>query len=420
MAEWSMATVESCLERLTFGRVTKISARDYKPSGVYPIVDQGRRLIAGWTDDDSGLISTKLPIVVFGDHTRAFKYVDFPFVRGADGTQLLKPKAGVDPLFFYYACKAVALPSRGYNRHFKALKEGEIPKPPLEEQRGIARTLQRIDNALSLQDEQLRAITDMKRAAMQLLFTCGLRGEVQNKTEIGPVPKSWHVGQLGQFADVVSTRMVYTELEAVQQPVGEDTVRVLGVKVADMNLPGNEVEMRAAILERTMTKASAEHCCAPPRTIIFPKRGAAIATNKKRISSTWTVFDPNVIGIVAGNCLDQDFLFQWFQIFDLRTITEPGPTPQINKKNLRPLIIPIPTTLKEQREIVTILDAIDRKVDLHRRKRAVLDDLFKTLLHKLTTGEIRVAELDFSTFTSERSETRFATKSRMAAHEMQT
>jgi type I restriction enzyme S subunit len=52
--------------------------------------------------------------------------------------------------------------------------------------------------------------------------------------------------------------------------------------------------------------------------------------------------------------------------------------------------------MDEQREIVAVLDAIDRKIDLHRRKRAVLDELFKALLHKLMTGEIRVSGLDLS------------------------
>ena len=79
-----------------------------------------------------------------------------------------------------------------------------------------------------------------------------------------------------------------------------------------------------------------------------------------------------------------------------RAITELGPTPQLNKKDLLPINIPVPSSLDEQREIVAILDAIDRKIDLHRRKRAVLDDLFKALLHKLMTGEIRVADLDLS------------------------
>ena len=81
-------------------------------------------------------------------------------------------------------------------------------------------------------------------------------------------------------------------------------------------------------------------------------------------------------------------------MFDLRTITEPGPTPQLNKKNLLPLRIPIPPTQEEQREIVAIFDALDRKIDLHRRKRAVLEELFKALLHKLAMAEIQVGELD--------------------------
>ena len=61
---------------------------------------------------------------------------------------------------------------------------------------------------------------------------------------------------------------------------------------------------------------------------------------------------------------------------------------------LRSLPIPLPSVLDEQREIVTILDVIDRKIDLHRKKRAVLDDLFKALLHKLMTGEIQSGGLD--------------------------
>jgi type I restriction enzyme S subunit len=64
-------------------------------------------------------------------------------------------------------------------------------------------------------------------------------------------------------------------------------------------------------------------------------------------------------------------------------------------------LVPLPPTVDEQREIAAILDAIDRKIDLHRRKRAVLDDLFKALLHKLMTGEIRVADLDLSALASQ-------------------
>jgi type I restriction enzyme S subunit len=68
----------------------------------------------------------------------------------------------------------------------------------------------------------------------------------------------------------------------------------------------------------------------------------------------------------------------------------------INASKLRTVQFPLPPTLDEQREIVAILDAIDRKIDLHKCKRAVLDELFKSLLHKLMTGEIRIGDLDLS------------------------
>src|SRR6266436_4315679 len=149
---WSVETVETCLEGVAISSSAKLQTRDYHASGKYPIIDQGQAFIAGWTDNDAAVISAPLPLIVFGDHTRAFKFVAFPFVRGADGTQLLKPRDGIDPLFFYYACRAIDLPSRGYNRHFTLLKNTEIQLAPPAEQPEIARVLRRVEHNLELQN----------------------------------------------------------------------------------------------------------------------------------------------------------------------------------------------------------------------------------------------------------------------------
>src|SRR5208282_1719896 len=142
MAEWYTETIENCLVPVHCQGKKKVSTNEYRHAGLYPIIDQGQELVAGWTNDADGLISEELPVVVFGDHTRALKYVNFPFVRGADGTQILKPKPGIEPLFFYYACRALDLPSRGYNRHFKELKEKEVAIPSsLDEQHDISGAL---------------------------------------------------------------------------------------------------------------------------------------------------------------------------------------------------------------------------------------------------------------------------------------
>lgn len=393
---WTTESVADCLVPVPVAGKSTIQSRDYKPSGRYPVIDQGQEKIAGWTDNDGAAIESPLPLVVFGDHTRIFKFLEMPFARGADGTQLLRPKSGIDPLFFFYACRAIEMPSRGYNRHFTILKSKELSYPASdEEQKAIAAVLRQTESALSEQSQFLETLQELKRATMTHLFTRGLRGEAQKETEIGLLPESWLVARLDAIAKTVSTRMAYSELEDTEA-VQENGVRVLGIKVSDMNRDGNETVLTSAALERALDATLAERRCAPPGTIVFPKRGAAIATNKKRCTSTWSVFDPNIIGVVPGASINAGFLFYWFQLFDLRTITEPGPTPQLNKKHLDPLQIPVPQTADEQREIVAILDALDRKIALHRQKRAVLEELFQSLLHKLMTGDIRVGDLDLS------------------------
>jgi type I restriction enzyme S subunit len=177
----------------------------------------------------------------------------------------------------------------------------------------------------------------------------------------------------------------------------EDAVVAHGIKVSDMNLPGNEREITHANLARRIKLSLATRKLIPSETVTFPKRGAAIATNKKRLATTWTVLDPNLIGVRTKPGLDYRYLFYWFEQFDLRTITEPGPTPQLNKKNLTPLLLPIPATEGEQRAIANALATIDRKLAHHQHKRATLNDLFQTLLHQLMTARIRVADLDIDT-----------------------
>jgi type I restriction enzyme S subunit len=292
---------------------------------------------------------------------------------------------------FEGAGNKTTIPNLSRNR----LADLQVPHPPVAEQRSIAGALAKVREAIGIHNRAMSTAQELKRAAMRELFTRGLRGEPQKETEIGLVPESWNVERLDSRSQVVSTRMSYTELEGANNAQA-NAVRVVGIKVSDMNRIGNETVIAATALEKLLDADVVAYRCAPPGTIVFPKRGAAIATNKKRLTETWSVFDPNVIGVVPSDIINVRFLFHWFQSFDLRTLTEPGPTPQLNKKHLDPLPIPVPPTIEEQKEIAVILDAIDRKIDLHRQKRAVLEELFKALLHKLMTGEIRVADLDLS------------------------
>ncbi|AIC11004.1 hypothetical protein [Xylella fastidiosa] len=177
--QWDSASVADCLVTVPTAGTTKVQTRNYKAARRFPVIDQGRNQIAGWTDDEGAVINAPFPLIVFGDHTRAFKFVKRSFARGADGIQLLRPKSGIDPLFFY-ACRAIDLPARGYNRHFTILKEKELTFPrDIDEQAAIAEVLRRTEHTLGKQAQILRALHDLKRATMRQLFTCGLRGEAQ-------------------------------------------------------------------------------------------------------------------------------------------------------------------------------------------------------------------------------------------------
>ncbi|MCF6178130.1 MAG: restriction endonuclease subunit S [Geopsychrobacter sp.] len=125
---WEVKTIGSLLCKVP--RRKKIQKKDYLNAGEIPVIDQGREFIGGYTDDADALIKNQLPRIVFGDHTRILKFVDFPFACGADGTQLVMANTSkMPPELFYYTLLEIDLSSFGYARHFKFLKAEEIVVP---------------------------------------------------------------------------------------------------------------------------------------------------------------------------------------------------------------------------------------------------------------------------------------------------
>lgn len=107
----------------------KLSSSEYKARGKYPIVDQSAKIICGYTDDDNGKIDFK-NCIIFGDHTKIVKYIDFDFVRGADGTQVINSNNNSLPNYILYnQIKNMSLVSQGYSRYFKFLKDKYVLIP---------------------------------------------------------------------------------------------------------------------------------------------------------------------------------------------------------------------------------------------------------------------------------------------------
>ena len=117
-------------------RARKIKQKDYLPSGLYPIVDQGQSDVAGYANEQTGLY-VDVPAIVFGDHTRCVKYMDVPFFIGADGVKILKPKLSDDVRYWWHALRAIPIEGLGYSRHYKLLKEACVRSYSLDMQISI-------------------------------------------------------------------------------------------------------------------------------------------------------------------------------------------------------------------------------------------------------------------------------------------
>ena len=156
-------------------RTKQIKVVDYLSEGVLPIIDQSREFVAGYTDDKDALVNTELPIIVFGDHTRILKYIQFPFAKGADGTQLIISNTTRMPQsLFYFSLVAVDLSNYHYARHFKYLKAEEIFVPPLD----IANKFDKFASPILLRIQKLRDTSNKLSEARDRLLPKLMSGEI--------------------------------------------------------------------------------------------------------------------------------------------------------------------------------------------------------------------------------------------------
>ncbi len=275
-----------------------------------------------------------------------------------------------------------------------------VPELDLLDQVTIADSLELIQRARSAEADCERNAIDLKRAAMQTLFTRGLRGEAQKETEIGPVPESWEVIE---FAEVRNRLQYGTSARCTYAPTDNPVLRIPNIESGRVNaadikygtLPEDEADRYRLkngdlIFIRTNGVIERLGVCAvyegQPKVALFASYLIRAQLKLDRIDPYFAAYffgSELGTGIVAG-----------------RATPAADGKYNLNTGTIDSLPLPLPPTLDEQREIVAILDAIDRKIDLHRRKRNVLEELFKTLLHKLMTGEIRVSDLDLSALPS--------------------
>lgn len=171
---WKMEPVGRVIK--TVPRTLQIKTKDYLQDGTIPIIDQSREFIAGYTNLEDAIVLSETPVIVFGDHTRILKYIQFPFAKGADGTQLIISNTELMPEpLLYLSLLSVDLSNYHYARHFKYLKEEMIIIPSQE----IADSFNNIVDSLFKRVQVLRDINRNCEQARDRLLPKLMSGEIE-------------------------------------------------------------------------------------------------------------------------------------------------------------------------------------------------------------------------------------------------
>ena len=354
----------------------KLQQSEYQGAGRFPVVDQGEKLIAGYTDDESYLSHTKLPVVVFGDHTRRFKFVDHPFAVGADGVKILAPKPGVDAKYGFHYLRSISLPSAGYSRHFKFLRDVVVPLPPLPEQRRIADILDRADELRAKRRHALALLDSLDNSAFNDMF-----GDPATN------PRAWPVISIGEMAVKFSDGPFGSSLKSSDyRDVGVRVVRLQNIGVGHFN------DRDQAFISVEHFQSLRKHECVPGDVLIGtlgdPNLRATIqpewldaAINKAdcvqlrpnptRVTAEYVVAlinHPSTMMLASGLVLGQT-------------------RSRISMGRLRTLRLPIPP-IELQRLFANRVQEVHSLRTLHLSEVSKLDEFFVSLQHRVFRGDL--------------------------------
>ncbi len=252
---------------------------------------------------------------------------------------------------------------------FKALADFDYLLPSIEEQEKIVKILKNIDSIIKKYANLLEEKDKFIKSQFLEMFGNPFENE-----------KNWAVQKMGECCSFKSGNSLPTEVE-------NEGGEILYIKVADMNLNENSKYINNST--HKVSKDTAKNGIFPIGTTIFPKRGGAIGTNKKRLIINEICADLNVIGVIPGEKINPEYLYTYFIMLDLLDIANGSTILQINNKDLDPLLLPIPP-MELQNKFEKIVKQIDKQKNLLEQQKQNYENLKKGLMQKLLTGKVRV------------------------------
>ncbi len=371
---WSVKKFEACIEKVIYTK--KIKQKEFLENGEFPIVSQEQDLINGFWDNSNDLFYVKNSIVIFGDHTKIIKFIDFNFVLGADGVKILQPNNNLNTRFLYYFLQNINLIDLGYARHYKLLKRINIHYPKsLKEQKRIVAILDRafknIDQAKTNAEQNLKNAKELFESYLQNIF--------ENKGD------DWVENTLGEVLQ--KTKTVNPKLN----PDEEFTY----IDVSSVNKETKLIEKPTILLGKDAPSRARK--LVQTDDIIF----ATVRPTHSRVAIITEKFNNQICSTGYYVLKPKDYLKNHFVFYFLLThgfnkkmesMQKGASYPAVTNKEVESVFISFPKSNKEQQEIVNRLEALQsqtKKLEvICQQKIADLEELKKSILQKAFNGEL--------------------------------
>lgn len=369
----------------------KLPTKDYSDAGKYAIIDQGQEFIGGYSDKTDFVFDGELPIIVFGDHTKCIKYIDFPFIQGADGVKILKPISIVDSKYFYYALQNIHFPDLGYRRHFPIFKDYQFPLPPtLAEQQRIVNRIESMFAKLDEAKEKAQNVVDgfetRKAAILHKAFTGDLTAKWRK--ENGVSDDSWVEKTIGEICLVKGGKRVPKGMSLIKEKNEHPYLKAGNLKFGtvidkDMEYVPNDVfiliknyTVNAGDVYITNVGACIGDCGIIPDYY----HGASLTENAVKLTKM----------ICINSYLAKQLSSNLVQT-QIKSKIKSATLGKLSIDNIKQLKINFPT-LPEQGEIVRILDIlIEKENKANQAAETVLEQidlLKKSILARAFRGEL--------------------------------
>lgn len=367
----------------------KLATKEYLEDGEYPIIDQGQDFIGGYTDDADMIYDGELPIVIFGDHTRCIKYIDFQFAQGADGVKVLKPKQFWNDKAFYYAMQSIEIPNMGYRRHYSLFKDFCIPLPPLAEQKRIVEQIENLFAKLDEAREKAQEIIDRIETNIEAILYNAFSGKLTQywRKENG-VDYNWEKSTLSKIVSGLkygsSEKCDYNNngTPVLRIPnIGEGVIDFSDLKYMQGELENSSHEVfenDILIIRSNGSRDLVGKCAIVPAL----ERRYAYASFLIRIKASDKVL-PKYLVRYINSSMARGQLFA-------KAKSSSG-IHNINSKELGSIRIDVPT-IEEQTEILKIIDPLIKKEldvkDITSNMIENIAELKKSILAKAFRGEL--------------------------------